>query len=149
MTTNDVFNARKSFEVDGKRYNYYQLGALEKAGIGNVSKLPYSIKVLLESVLRQQDGRVITKEHVENLAKWGTNEVQEIDVPFQTFTCYSSRLYRCTCSCRSCILRKAMADIGGDPDKINPLKPVDLVIDHSVQVDKYGTSMTHLGKHGA
>ena len=56
MTKNDVFNARNSFEVDGKRYNYYHLDALEEAGIGNVSKLPYSIKVLLESVLRQYDG---------------------------------------------------------------------------------------------
>ena len=71
MTTNDVFNARKSFELDGKRYNFYHLAALEQAGVGKVSKLPYSIKVLLESVLRQQDGRVITKEHVENLSKMG------------------------------------------------------------------------------
>ncbi|MBX4340931.1 hypothetical protein K4G93_22645, partial [Mycobacterium tuberculosis] len=64
-------------------YNYYSLKALEDAGIGNVSKLPYSIKVLLESVLRQVDGRVITKEHVENLAKWGTAEQKELDVPFK------------------------------------------------------------------
>ena len=65
MTKNDVFNARKSFELDGKRYNYYRLDALEEAGIGKVSQLPYSIKVLLESVLRQHDGRVIKKEHVK------------------------------------------------------------------------------------
>ena len=75
MGKNDVFNSRKHFEVNGKRYHYYNLKALEEAGVGQVSKLPYSIKVLLESVLRQHDGRVITKEHVENLAKWGTDEV--------------------------------------------------------------------------
>ena len=72
MTKNDVFQSRKSFEIEGKKYNYYSLDALEQAGVGNISKLPYSIKVLLEAVLRQVDGRVITKEHVENLAKWGT-----------------------------------------------------------------------------
>ncbi|MCQ6276358.1 aconitate hydratase AcnA [Bacillus sp. V3B] len=139
MTKNDVFNARKSFELDGKRYNYYHLGALEQAGVGNVSKLPYSIKVLLESVLRQQDGRVITKEHVENLAKWGTNEVKEIDVPFKPSRVILQDFTGVPAVVDLASLRKAMADLGGDPDKINPLKPVDLVIDHSVQVDKYGT----------
>ena len=83
MSNKDVFNARKSFEVNGKRYHYFDLNALEEAGIGKISQLPYSIKVLLESVLRQYDGRVITKEHVENLAKWGTDEVKDIDVPFK------------------------------------------------------------------
>ena len=139
MTTNDVFNARKSFELDGKHYNYYHLDALEQAGVGKVSKLPYSIKVLLESVLRQQDGRVITKEHVENLAKWGTDEVKEIDVPFKPSRVILQDFTGVPAVVDLASLRKAMADLGGDPDKINPLKPVDLVIDHSVQVDKYGT----------
>ena len=139
MTTNDVFNARKSFELDGKHYNYYHLDALEQAGVGKVSKLPYSIKVLLESVLRQQDGRVITKEHVENLAKWGTDEVREIDVPFKPSRVILQDFTGVPAVVDLASLRKAMADLGGDPDKINPLKPVDLVIDHSVQVDKYGT----------
>ena len=139
MTTNDVFNARKSFELDGKRYNYYHLAALEQAGVGKVSKLPYSIKVLLESVLRQVDGRVITKEHVENLAKWGTDEVKEIDVPFKPSRVILQDFTGVPAVVDLASLRKAMADLGGDPDKINPLKPVDLVIDHSVQVDKYGT----------
>ncbi|WP_071395056.1 aconitate hydratase AcnA [Bacillus tuaregi] len=139
MSNNDVFQARKSFELDGKRYNFYDLGELEKAGLGNVSKLPYSIKVLLESVLRQYDGRVITKEHVENLAKWGTDEVQEIDVPFKPSRVILQDFTGVPAVVDLASLRKAMADLGGDPDKINPLKPVDLVIDHSVQVDKYGT----------
>jgi aconitate hydratase len=138
MTSNDVFQARQSFELDGKRYNYYQLSALEEAGVGNVSKLPYSIKVLLESVLRQQDGRVITKEHVENLAKWGTDEVKDIDVPFKPSRVILQDFTGVPAVVDLASLRKAMADMGGDPDKINPLKPVDLVIDHSVQVDKYG-----------
>lgn len=140
MVKNDVFNARKSFDLDGKRYHYYQLDALEKAGVGNVSKLPYSIKVLLESVLRQYDGRVITKEHVENLAKWGTNEVKEVDVPFKPSRVILQDFTGVPAVVDLASLRKAMADMGGDPDKINPLKPVDLVIDHSVQVDQFGSS---------
>ena len=140
MVKNDVFNARSSFDVNGKRYHYYRLNALEEAGIGNVSKLPYSIKVLLESVLRQLDGRVITKEHVENLAKWGTNELKEVDVPFKPSRVILQDFTGVPAVVDLASLRKAMADLGGDPDKINPEKTVDLVIDHSVQVDKYGTS---------
>ncbi|MCM3708714.1 aconitate hydratase AcnA [Cytobacillus firmus] len=139
LAKNDVFNSRKSFDLDGKRYHYYHLGALEEAGVGNVSKLPYSIKVLLESVLRQYDGRVITKEHVENLAKWGTSEVKEVDVPFKPSRVILQDFTGVPAVVDLASLRKAMADMGGDPDKINPEKPVDLVIDHSVQVDRYGT----------
>ncbi|MDP4163005.1 MAG: aconitase family protein, partial [Bacillota bacterium] len=139
MTKNDVFNARSFFEANGKRYHYYRLNALEEAGVGNVSKLPYSIKVLLESVLRQMDGRVITKEHVENLAKWGTDGVQEIDVPFKPSRVILQDFTGVPAVVDLASLRKAMADLGGNPDKINPEKTVDLVIDHSVQVDKYGT----------
>jgi aconitate hydratase len=139
MVKNDVFNARSSFDVNGKSYHYYRLNALEEAGIGNVSKLPYSIKVLLESVLRQADGRVITKEHVENLAKWGSSELKEVDVPFKPSRVILQDFTGVPAVVDLASLRKAMADMGGDPDKINPEKTVDLVIDHSVQVDQYGT----------
>ncbi|MDR4947459.1 aconitate hydratase AcnA [Neobacillus cucumis] len=140
MVKNDVFNARSSFEANGKRYQYYRLAALEEAGIGNVSKLPYSVKVLLESVLRQYDGRVIAKEHVENLAKWGTAELKEVDVPFKPTRVILQDFTGVPVVVDLASLRKAMADLGGDPDKINPEKTVDLVIDHSVQVDAYGAS---------
>ncbi|MCM3161400.1 aconitate hydratase AcnA [Metabacillus litoralis] len=139
-TKNDVFQSRKSFTVDGKTYNYYSLQALEDAGIGNVSRLPYSVKVLLESVLRQVDGRVITKEHVENLAKWGTSELKDIDVPFKPSRVILQDFTGVPAVVDLASLRKAMADMGGDPDKINPEIPVDLVIDHSVQVDRAGTA---------
>ncbi|MBM7663121.1 aconitate hydratase [Bacillus mesophilus] len=140
MATNDVFKSRSSFEVNGKKYNYYNLKALEDAGIGNVTRLPYSIKVLLESVLRQYDGRVITKEHVENLAKWGTDELKEVDVPFKPSRVILQDFTGVPAVVDLASLRKAMADLGGDPQKINPEKPVDLVIDHSVQVDRAGTA---------
>lgn len=139
MAQNDIFNARKTFEVNGKKYHYYHLGALEEAGIGNISKLPYSIKILLESVLRQYDGRVIKKEHIENLAKWGTKEVKDIDVPFKPSRVILQDFTGVPAVVDLASLRKAMKDLGGDPNKINPEKPVDLVIDHSVQVDLYGT----------
>lgn len=141
MGKNDVFNSRKHFEVNGKRYHYYNLKALEEAGAGEVTKLPYSIKVLLESVLRQLDGRVITKEHVENLAKWGTDQQSiDVDVPFKPSRVILQDFTGVPAVVDLASLRKAMADIGGNPDKINPEIPVDLVIDHSVQVDKYGTA---------
>ncbi|KRF56024.1 aconitate hydratase [Bacillus sp. Soil531] len=140
MIKKDVFNARSSFDLNGSTYNYYRLQALEEAGLGNVSKLPYSIKVLLESVLRQVDGRVITKEHVENLAKWGTKDIKDIDVPFKPSRVILQDFTGVPAVVDLASLRKAMADLGGDPDKINPEIPVDLVVDHSVQVDKAGTA---------
>ncbi len=140
MTKNDVFQSRSFFEANGKRYNYYNLAALENAGVGKVSKLPYSIKVLLESVLRQVDGRVITKEHVENLAKWGTAEQKDVDVPFKPSRVILQDFTGVPAVVDLASMRQAMADIGGNPDEINPLIPVDLVIDHSVQVDKAGTA---------
>ncbi|MBS2969111.1 aconitate hydratase AcnA [Metabacillus sp. KIGAM252] len=139
LNNQDVFQARKTFDLKGKTYHYYSLKALEDAGIGQVTKLPYSIKVLLESVLRQVDGHVIKKEHVENLAKWGTSEQQEIDVPFKPSRVILQDFTGVPAVVDLASLRKAMAEMGGDPDKINPEITVDLVIDHSVQVDKAGT----------
>ncbi|WP_419883986.1 aconitate hydratase AcnA [Peribacillus sp. B-H-3] len=139
MTKNDIFQARSSFDLNGKRYNFYNLNALEKAGAGKVSRLPYSIKVLLEAVLRQVDGRVITKEHVENLAKWGTSEQKDIDVPFKPSRVILQDFTGVPAVVDLASLRNAMAALGENPDKINPEIPVDLVIDHSVQVDKAGT----------
>jgi len=133
-----LYNSKKTFDVNGETYHYYDLKAIEEAGVGTVTNLPYSIRVLLESLLRQYDGRVIKEEHVENLAKWGTDQVKNIDVPFkpsrvilQDFTGVPSVVDLAS-------LRKAMADFGGDPTEINPAIPVDLVVDHSVQVDAFG-----------
>jgi aconitate hydratase len=139
MAKNDVFNARSSFELEGKRYHYYRLKALEEAGVTKINRLPYSVKVLLESVLRQFDGRVINKDHVENLANWGSTEVKDAEVPFKPSRVILQDFTGVPAVVDLASLRKAMADIGGDPQKINPEIPVDLVIDHSVQVDKYGT----------
>ncbi|RJP02206.1 aconitate hydratase AcnA [Exiguobacterium sp. RIT452] len=137
--TQDVFGARRSFEANGKNYNYYSLEKLEELGLTEVKRLPYSIRVLLESVLRQQDGRSITQEHVENLAKWGTAQVSnDIDVPFKPSRVILQDFTGVPTVVDLASLRKAMQDLGGDPSVINPEVPVDLVVDHSVQVDAYG-----------
>ncbi|MFD4705361.1 aconitate hydratase AcnA [Gottfriedia sp. NPDC058432] len=139
MGKNDVFQSRSTFTANDKTYHYYRLKAIEEAGVAKIGKLPYSIKVLLESVLRQVDGRVITKDHVENLAKWGTNELKDVDVPFKPSRVILQDFTGVPAVVDLASLRKAMADMGGDPEVINPEIPVDLVIDHSVMVDKAGS----------
>ena len=140
MANHELYNSKATFDANGKSYSFYRLQALEEAGIAKVSKLPYTIKILLESVLRQYDGKVIKEEHIENLAKWGTSEQnKDIDVPFKPSRVILQDFTGVPAVVDLASLRKAMADIGGDPDKINPEIPVDLVIDHSVQVDKYAS----------
>lgn len=140
MAKSSLHNSRTSFELNGKTYNFYRLAALEEAGIAKVSRLPYSIKVLLESVLRQHDGYVIKDEHVEELAKWGKNANKEAEVPFKPSRVILQDFTGVPVVVDLAALRSAMAEMGGDPNKINPDVPVDLVVDHSVQVDSYGTN---------
>lgn len=140
MTNSKVHeNAKKQFSVNGKTYNYYRLKALEEEGIGKVGRLPFSIRVLLESLLRQYDGFQIKDEHVEALAKWGSNEENRLDVPFKPSRVILQDFTGVPAVVDLASLRKAMVDLGGEPNEINPEVPVDLVIDHSVQVDQYGT----------
>ena len=139
MGENNKFQAKTQFELNGKTYHYYRLKALEEAGIGKLARLPFSIRVLLESVLRQHDGNVIKDEHVIGLAKWGTKEAKGVDVPFKPSRVILQDFTGVPAVVDLASLRKAMVDMGGDPDDINPEVPVDLVIDHSVQVDHFGT----------
>ncbi|SFD78340.1 aconitase [Lentibacillus persicus] len=132
-------DAKKQFELNGKTYNYYQLKAIENANLGNVSRLPYSVRVLLESLMRQKDGHVIKDEHIESLSKWGKKNDINADVPFKPSRVILQDFTGVPAVVDLASLRKAMVDMGGEPDKINPEVPVDLVIDHSVQVDQYGT----------
>src|SRR5699024_11128570 len=123
MGESNKFNAKKSFELNGKTYNYYDLKALEDLGLTEVSRLLFSIRILLESVLRQHDGYVITDDHVEGVAKWGTKEGENVDIPFkpsrvilQDFTGVPSVVDLAS-------MRQAMVDMGGDPSLINPEVP--------------------------
>jgi aconitate hydratase len=136
----DIFKALSSFTANGKKYNYYRLQAMDELGVGNVSTLPYSIKILLESILRQYDGVAIKKEHIENLAKWGSDEWKDtIDVPFKPSRIVLQDFTGVPVVVDLVSLRNAMAEMGGNPELINPEIPVDLVIDHAEQVDKFGT----------
>ncbi|MCJ0920484.1 aconitate hydratase AcnA [Mammaliicoccus sciuri] len=129
--------SKKSFELNGKTYTFYSLKTLDELGLSNVDKLPYSIRVLLESVLRQFDGRVIKEEHIMNLAKWGKSNDANAEVPFKPSRVILQDFTGVPAVVDLASLRKAMDDVGGDVSKINPEVPVDLVIDHSVQVDSY------------
>ncbi len=129
----------QTFELDGKKHYYFSLKSLE-AGNVNIAKLPYSIRVLLESVLRQIDNKSIFENHADNLAKWGSAEAEDVDVPFKPARVILQDFTGVPTLVDLASLRKAVADFGGDPTMINPEIPVDLVIDHSVQVDKFGTA---------
>src|SRR5690625_3985627 len=133
-----TLRSKKQFESNGKPYNYYDLKGIEDAGFGKVDRLPCSIRVLLESVIRQHDGKVIKDDHVKGLAKWGTKE-GDTDVRFKASRVILQDFTGVPAVVDLASLRKAMVDMGGDPAKINPEVPVDLVIDHSVQVDQYGS----------
>ncbi|HLQ74077.1 MAG TPA: aconitate hydratase AcnA [Bacillota bacterium] len=137
MIMSNKFQAKKQFELEGKTYNYYELKALENDK-QTISRLPFSVRVLLESVLRQHDGKVIKDEHVEGLLNWGTENGAGVDVPFKPSRVILQDFTGVPAVVDLASLRKAMVDMGGNPDDINPEVPVDLVIDHSVQVDQYG-----------
>ncbi|HCT0477873.1 TPA: aconitate hydratase AcnA [Staphylococcus pseudintermedius] len=136
MASNLKAQAKKSFQLNGKSLTYYDLNTLEEQGYTQISRLPYSIRVLLESVLRQEDGFVITDEHIKALSSFG-KENEKGEVPFKPSRVILQDFTGVPAVVDLASLRKAMDDIGGDLTKINPEVPVDLVIDHSVQVDSY------------
>ncbi|MCL6594224.1 MAG: aconitate hydratase AcnA, partial [Alicyclobacillus sp.] len=133
------FGSRQTLSVNGRSFTYYRLQTLEDAGVGPVSRLPFSIKVLLEAVLRQIDGRAVTEEHVRDLANWHAPAPQQTEVPFKPARILLQDFTGVPAVVDLAALRSAMNRLGGDPKRINPLVPVDLVIDHSVQVDAFGS----------
>ncbi|MBO1199848.1 aconitate hydratase AcnA [Staphylococcus simiae] len=136
MAANMKEQSKKQFSLNGQNYTYYDLKSLEDNGYTTISKLPYSIRVLLESLLRQEDDFVITDEHIKALSQFG-NEGNEGEVPFKPSRVILQDFTGVPAVVDLASLRKAMDDVGGDINKINPEVPVDLVIDHSVQVDSY------------
>ncbi len=133
------FKARKSFNGD-EGVSYYSLGALSDAGIGHIDKLPFSIKILLENLLRHHDGFVVTDDHVTELANWNAKDVGQNEIPFTPARVILQDFTGVPAIVDLAALRSAMQRMGGDPNKINPQVPVDLVIDHSVQVDAFGSA---------
>jgi aconitate hydratase len=135
----DSFGARKTLTVGNQNYDVFRLDALEKAGFKNVSKLPVSLKVLLENLLRQEDNHHVGKGDIEALANWNPTAKQDKEIAFMPARVLMQDLTGVPAVVDLAAMREAMKRLGGDPRKINPLAPVDLVIDHSVQVDYFGT----------
>jgi aconitate hydratase len=135
----DLFNARSVLKAGGKEYAIYRLDALEKAGLTKLSKLPYSIRILLEAALRQCNDKEITQNDVKNIAAW-TPKGSRPGIPFLPARVVMQDFTGVPAVVDLAAMRAAVARLGGDPKKINPLVPVDLVIDHSVQVDFFATT---------
>ncbi len=134
----NTFKSRASLTVGGKTYDYYSLAAAEKNGLPDVSRLPYSLKVLLENLLRNEDGRTVTADDIQALAGWLTERRSDHEIAFRPARVLMQDFTGVPAVVDLAAMRDAMAALGGDPERINPLIPVDLVIDHSVMVDDFG-----------
>src|SRR3954467_6226034 len=133
------FNSRSSLKVGKKEYEIYRLDALDKAGI-STAHLPFCLRILLENLLRTEDGRNVTREEVRALATWNSRSKPDKEIAFTPSRVLLQDFTGVPCIVDLAAMRDAMKQLGGDPSLINPLQPVELVIDHSVQVDEFGTS---------
>ena len=139
MATTDPFNARATLKTPAGDRTYYRLEALKP--LGPVHTLPYSIRVLLESVLRNQDGRVYTQEHLKKLCTYDARKVGEEEIPFMPGRVVLQDFTGVPCVVDLAAMRDAIRRLGGDPKRVNPLVPCDLVVDHSVQVDAFNSGV--------
>lgn len=136
----DLFHAKDVLESSIGKFYFYRLDRLEQEGITQLSRLPYSIRIMLESVLRQCNGKDILPEDVKNLAGWTPKPASRPALPFRPARVIMQDFTGVPAIVELAAMRQAMARMGGDPRKINPIVPVDLVIDHSVQVDFFASS---------
>jgi aconitate hydratase len=136
----DPFGTRSELTLDGSRAVIFRLGELERKGIGSLDRLPFSIRVLLENALRHAGRGLVTEEHVSALARWSPLPGQGGEFPFMPARVVLQDFTGVPCVVDLAAMRDAMARMGGNPGRINPVVPCDLVIDHSVQVDHYGTA---------
>ena len=137
---NDAFNTLKNFDLgNGKQGNFYSLPALEKAGVGPISKLPISIRIVLESVLRNCDGKRVREEDVKLLANWNAKAPAQVEIPFVVARVVLQDFTGVPLLVDLAAMRSTVSRLGRDPKMIEPLVPVDLVVDHSVQVDFFGS----------
>jgi aconitate hydratase len=138
-TTTNPFGSQTSLSTKAGNLKVYRLTALEQAGLTRLNDLPFSIKVLLESCLRNMDNFVVNEQDVTRLAKWNAMAPEQVEVPFKVARVILQDFTGVPCVVDLAAMRAAMKRAGGNPQKINPLVPVDLVIDHSVQVDEFGS----------
>ncbi|MGQ0673547.1 MAG: aconitate hydratase AcnA [Hyphomicrobium sp.] len=136
----DSFKSRRTLKVGSQSYDYFSLPEAEKNGLKGLSKLPYSMKVLAENLLRHEDGRTITKADIEGIVRWLDNKGKaEAEIGFRPARVLMQDFTGVPAVVDLAAMRDGMKALKGDPEKINPLVPVDLVIDHSVIVDEFGT----------
>ncbi|HKG36092.1 MAG TPA: aconitase family protein, partial [Solirubrobacterales bacterium] len=136
MSAKDSFEAQATLEVGGREFEIHRLDALQERF--DVARLPYSLKVLLENALRLEDGTSVTSEDVEAIATWDAKAEPSIEIPFQPARVLMQDFTGVPAVVDLAAMRDAMEDLGGDPSAINPQVDVDLIIDHSVQVDAFG-----------
>src|ERR1051326_3010230 len=148
MSSLDSFQCRKTLKVGSRTYVYYSLQAAEKRGLRGISRLPFDMKVLLENLLRNEDGRAVTKDDIKAVAAWLKHKSSEHEIAFRPARVLMQDFTGVPGVVDLAAMRDAMRHLGGDPNKINPMVPVDLVIDHSVIVNFFG-SPTAFKKNGA
>ena len=135
----DSFGSRGTLRVGQDSVGFVRLEALEKAGVGQVSRLPFCLKILLENLLRHEDGRFVKHADIEKLANWNPQSKEQNEIAFMPARVLLQDFTGVPAVADLAAMRDAIARMGGDPKKINPLQPAELVIDHSVQVDYFGT----------
>ncbi|HKY18950.1 MAG TPA: aconitate hydratase AcnA, partial [Rhizomicrobium sp.] len=134
----DSFKCRKTLKVGGKSYVYFSLTAAEKNGLKGAAKLPYSMRALLENLLRYEDGQTVTKDDIKAVVDWGKTRTSDREIAFRPARVLMQDLTGVPAVVDLAAMRDAMKKLGGNPEKINPLAEVDLVIDHSVMIDNFG-----------
>jgi aconitate hydratase len=139
MTHPNSFGSRATLDVGGRRYTYFRLDALRELSGATLDTLPFSLKVLLENLLRGEDNAFVKRADIEALARWDVSTAAEQEVAYRPARVLLQDFTGVPCVVDLAAMRDAIAALGGDPQRINPLQPVDLVIDHSVQADEYGT----------
>ena len=140
---NDSFGARSTLKVGARSFEIFRLDALARAGI-DITRLPYSLRILLEDLLRTEDGVSVTREDIEALARWSPHAALTREIAFTPARVLLQDFTGVPAVVDLAAMRDAMAELGGDPGRINPLQPVELVVDHSVQVDAFGTPAAFL-----
>lgn len=148
MTLHDTLNVRRTLTVNNTTYDYYSLEAAENAGLTGLSQLPCSLKILLENLLRHEDGTTVTQDDIKAVTQWLTTKTSDREVAYRPARVLMQDFTGVPAVVDLAAMRDAITRMGGNPDLINPLSPVDLVIDHSVQVDQYGTpDAVHINAH--
>ena len=140
MTTLNSFDTRTDIRSGGQAVQIYSLPALEKAGFSGVARLPYSMKILLENLLRREDDAFVKADDIRAIAQWNAAAASETEISFMPARVLLQDFTGVPCVVDLAAMRDAIISLGGDPDRVNPLQPVELVIDHSVQVDYFGRS---------